>query len=133
MYYLCIQYKVYIKQSGIFFQIFKIYMHVRIYTQKHMYIYIYTHMYTIWKNTLKYKKNIYLWTERTIYLKYIHWWFWQRKQSRYYGHWSWRMVKAYRGGNNISEVKCRDPTDWPFHLEVARMIPFIEPSLAGFA
>lgn len=42
-------------------------------------------------------------------------------------------VKAYRGGNNISEVKCRDPTDWPFHLEVTRMIPFIEPSLVGFA
>lgn len=138
MYYLFIQYKVYLKQSGIFFQIWNIYIcviYTYIYTYKHMYIY--THMYTVWKNTLKYMKK-YISMNRENHLLEIHPLvlltketvnvLWPRKLENGLGKVVTTEVVTISLKLNAGTLLIGH-----FHLEVTRMIPFIEPSSVGFA
>ena len=138
MYYLCIQYKVYLKHSGIFFQIWNIYMcYIYIYIHIQTYVHIHTHMYTVWKNTLKYMKK-YISMNRENHLLEIHSLvlltketvnvLWPRKLENSLG-----KVVTTEVVTTSLKLNAGTLLIGHFHLEVTRMIPFIEPSSVGFA
>ena len=140
-YKICIIYVYNIKciwSSQAYFFKFEIYMcYIYIYIHIQTYVHIHTHMYTVWKNTLKYMKK-YISMNRENHLLEIHPLvlltketvnvLWPRKLENGLG-----KVVTTEVVTTSLKLNAGTLLIGHFHLEVTRMILFIDPSSVGFA